>query len=124
MAKNLNRRDFLKKASVVAMGGVGGGIVFSKEALAQSSTESLNKARGITTMASQKGTVVMPDGSLRTRAELMRQLGLNPSTPPDAWLAICGGGCGSNASALDMQTRQKLMQRGFRFEGSELISKP
>ncbi|SMC80913.1 Tat (twin-arginine translocation) pathway signal sequence [Desulfocicer vacuolatum DSM 3385] len=114
MSQKKDRRNFIKKTAVVAMGGVAGGVGFSIESLAQTKIRRINR----------QATIVMPNGKLRTRAELMKQLGLNPQTPPDAWLAICGGGCGSNASALDLNTRQKLIKRGFKFQGKELISAP
>jgi len=44
----------------------------------------------------------------------MKQLGLDPTTPPDAWLVITK--CTSNASALTQDERMKLQQRGIKLE--------
>ncbi len=41
---------------------------------------------------------MLPDGKFYTREELMVKLGLDPTTPPEAW--ICGAGCGSNMAGL------------------------
>ena len=103
-----NRRRFLRDSALVALGGVAGGAGFAKEALAASKNVRINT----------EAKAVMPDGRVRTRTELMRQLGLNPGTAPDAWLNIVG--CGSNASALTSRQRQNLMKRGLKFEGLEL----
>jgi hypothetical protein len=120
-----NRRELLKTSAVLATAGMVGGLGIAQEGLAaeQSPLRSpLKQARVTSVNANAK--LVMPDGSVKTRAEVLSQLGLNPNTPPDAWLAGCGGGCGSNASALDMKTRENLMRRGFKFRGNELISSP
>lgn len=53
---------------------------------------------------------VMPDGKLLSRTELLKRLKLDPSTPPDAWLAIIA--CGSNASALGVPDAARLLDRG------------
>ena len=62
---------------------------------------------------------VMADGKVRTRGELMKQLGLNPSTSPDAWLQVLE--CGINAGALTTAERNVLTQRGLKFKGNELL---
>ena len=116
-----NRRDFLKKSAIVALGGIAGGITMSQQVLAGTKVQPLNTAKGV---KPNKNTVVMPDGSLRTRGELLRQLGFDPSTPPDAWLTICGDGCGVNSSALNNTDRERLMKRGFKFQGKELVEMP
>lgn len=41
---------------------------------------------------------VLPDGKILDREKILSSLNLDPSTPPDAWLAIVA--CGSNATAL------------------------
>ena len=53
---------------------------------------------------------VLPNGSKLNRMEVLRQLGLDPTTPPDAWLAIVA--CGSNASALRGDQLRGLVSRG------------
>lgn len=53
---------------------------------------------------------VMPNGSLLDRAAVLRQLGLDPSAPPDAWLTIAA--CGSNASALTTEQLTTLERAG------------
>jgi hypothetical protein len=53
---------------------------------------------------------VMPNGKLLSRRDVLAQLGLNPSTPPDAWLAVVA--CGSNASGLHLPDAQQLLDRG------------
>lgn len=53
---------------------------------------------------------VMPNGKVVSRRDLLQQLGLNPSTPPDAWLVITK--CGTNASALNIPDAKRLLQRG------------
>jgi hypothetical protein len=63
---------------------------------------------------------VMADGKVRTRGELMKEMGLNPSTSPDAWLDILG--CSSNAAALTPAQRDVLTQRGLKFQGNELLN--
>lgn len=97
-----DRRSFLKGAAVATLAGAAG-IGFSKEACA----------------ANPNAKAIMPDGILKTRAELMAQLGLNPSTSPDAWLAILD--CGVNAGALSGIQKDQLMKRGLKFKGLEMI---
>jgi len=64
---------------------------------------------------------ILPDGSLADRGEILTKLGLNPNTPPDAWLAIVA--CGSNASALTTQQMEsiqpQLKQKGIILQGAE-----
>lgn len=52
----------------------------------------------IRTIASLNARAVMPDGKALSREEILSRLGLDPRTPPTAWLTIIG--CISNASAL------------------------
>lgn len=97
-----DRRSFLKGAAVATLAGAAG-IGFSKEAWA----------------ANPNAKALMPDGNLKSRADLMTQLGLNPGTSPDAWLSIIG--CGVNAGALTDLQRSQLMKRGMKFKGLEMI---
>lgn len=53
---------------------------------------------------------VLPNGKLVARENILQQLGLNPGTSPDAWLAIVA--CGSNASALNPSDAKILVERG------------
>jgi len=53
---------------------------------------------------------VMPNGKALDRTAVLSQLGLDPNTPPDAWLTVIG--CGSNASALKPGDLQSLVARG------------
>lgn len=53
---------------------------------------------------------VMADGRTLDRAAVLSQLGLNPATPPDAWLTIVA--CGGNASALHPGDAQQLINKG------------
>ena len=97
-----DRRSFLKGAAIVTLAGTAGLMGFDKESWA----------------FNPNAKAVMPDGKLKTRAELMMQLGLNPATAPDAWLSITS--CGSNASALTDLQKNQLMKRGLKFKGLEL----
>jgi hypothetical protein len=106
MDEKKNRRSFLKGAAVVTLAGVASTLGFKKEAMA------------LTLQVNANQKALMPDGSVKTRAQLMTQLSLNPSTPIDAWLGI---GCGVNASGLNKGQLDKLKQRGFQFKGNELI---
>jgi len=56
-------------------------------------------------------SAVMPDGSVLSRGEILAKLNLNPNTPPDAWLAVVA--CGSNASALNFDDAEKLVEKGL-----------
>jgi hypothetical protein len=95
------RRDFMKAAAVagLAAGGVLGGEV---------------KAWA----AGEKA--VLPDGSALTREQLLTRLGLDPSTPPEAWITIVS--CGSNAAALKRVDAERLM-KGGKLKGAELGSR-
>ena len=57
-----------------------------------------------------KAKAVMPDGSMLDRVAVLTKLGLDPSTPPDAWLTVVA--CGSNASALTREQIRTLTQSG------------
>jgi len=96
------RRDFLKGAGVAAAavaGTTAGSLVGAGKADAQSSMKVNPNARA-----------VMPNGAQMSRPQVLQQLGLDPSTPPDAWLAITT--CGSNASALTDRQIKTLDSKG------------
>ncbi len=123
MVEKKNRREFIKSSAVATIG-VLGGLGVTAEVLAQTKIKSLNKATQIKKLTgSREERTVMPNGALKTRAEILQQLGFNPNTPPDAWLTV-GPGCGVNAAALNESSRRSLMQRGYVFEGNELINLP
>ncbi len=98
MTKETTRRDFVKTATVAATGAAVGTTVAATDAAAQS----------VRINSAAKG--VLSDGKLVSRGEVLQQLGLNPNTPPDAWLAIIA--CGSNASALKAGELKGLVDRG------------
>ncbi len=106
MNKEKDRREFLKGAALVSIAGVAAGT----EALADVRMVKLNT----------EAKALMPDGQLRTRLELMRELGLGPSVGTDAWLNIIG--CLFNAAALTEKQRSILTARGFKFQGQEMIT--
>ncbi|SMC80917.1 Tat (twin-arginine translocation) pathway signal sequence [Desulfocicer vacuolatum DSM 3385] len=131
MTEKKNRREFIKTTAATTVGVIGGIGLISSKALAGTTIKTINANAKSVDMKNVKmlkrggeRRMVMPDGSLKTRKQILRQLGFNPNTPPDAWLAGCGGGCGSNASGLDMRARERLMKRGFKFQGNELIGVP
>jgi len=96
------RRDFLKGAGVAAAavaGTAAGSLAAAGKADAQSSVKVNPNARA-----------VMPNGAQMSRPQVLRQLGLDPSTPPDAWLAVTV--CGLNASALTERQLQTLDSKG------------
>lgn len=53
---------------------------------------------------------VLPTGKTVDRGEILKTLGLNPNTAPDAWLTIVA--CGGNASALHPGDAQELINKG------------
>ena len=53
---------------------------------------------------------ILGTGKAISRAQVLTSLGLNPGTPPEAWLAIIA--CGSNASALRSVQAGKLLDTG------------
>lgn len=116
MAKD--RRDFLKDSALMVLGGAAGGILLSTQALAQQKTTPMSPKAAMPDMKNIRmnpdAKAVMPDGKVRSRAELMQELGLNPNTPSDAWLNIIG--CRSNASALTKDQRTMLQQRGIQMD--------
>ena len=50
---------------------------------------------------------ILPGNQEVSREQILSRLGLNPSTAPEAWLAVVG--CGSNASALQLGEAQELL---------------
>jgi hypothetical protein len=111
MSKSADRRTFLRDSALVALGGAavaGAPVSFSKEALAAQRNISINT----------DAKALMPDGKMKTRTELMTQLGLDPTTPPDAWLSITS--CGSNAAALTGEQMKSLQSRGLKLEPQSL----
>lgn len=108
--KNVNRRDIVATAAgavAVATAGAAAAQTFKRQhgPALQMGARGLNKG----------AMAILPDGSLADRAQILNKLGLNPNTPPDAWLAIVS--CGSNASALTPQQlesiRPQLQQKGI-----------
>ena len=91
-ARDENRRDFMKgTVGVLVAGATLGGI--PGEAHAQS--------------ANQKA--VLPDGRAYSRGELLQRLGLDPNTPPEAWITI---GCVINSAALKLRDAERLVESG------------
>ncbi len=106
MKKEKDRREFLKGAALVSIAGAAAG----SEALADIRTVKINT----------EAKAVMPDGKVKTRVELMREMGLGPSIGTDAWLNIIG--CILNAGALSEREKSVLTARGFKFKGAEMIT--
>jgi hypothetical protein len=103
-----NRRDFLKQSVTIA--GAASALI-SAEAEAQDPTKKPPAKKGTTPIRiNPNAKAVLPDGSVKSRADILNSLGLDPSTPPDAWLAIFG--CGSNASALTSSQLKDMVNRG------------
>lgn len=105
---NEDRRGFLKKSMVAAVGG----------AIASAGTAESAQAQGV--RINPNARAVLPNGQALSRTQILERLGLNPNTPPDAWLAIVA--CGSNASALRPGAREELMRRGMRLEGGAVTA--
>jgi len=99
MSDTEQRRKFFKQAAAAAAG-----VVVGPSLLREA------KAAGQTVAINPGAKAVMPSGQQLDRKAILSQLGLNPNTPPDAWLAVIG--CGSNASALKPGSREELMRRG------------
>ncbi len=97
---NVSSRRAVLGAAAAA--GAGVGLAVAGAAAAQTSKLS---ARALNPAAK----AVLPDGSALDRKAVLSRLGLDPSTPPDAWLAIVA--CGSNASALKPGELQSLVDR-------------
>ena len=103
MSDKKDRREFLKIAAV----GVAVGPLLMKEVAAADTIRFNPKARA-----------VLPSGQLADRRVILKQLGLNPSTAADEWLAICP--CGSNAAALTNDSRIRLQKKGVQMDQMNL----
>lgn len=93
-----DRRAFLKGAATTTVGA--GATTVTGTAHAQPPTVQLNP----------NARAVLPNGQQVDRAQILQQLGLDPNTRPDAWLAVVA--CGSNASALRPDQLRGLIDRG------------
>jgi hypothetical protein len=91
------RRKFLKTAGAATVG-----IGAAGAALAQAPTQSI--------AINRSAKAVLPGGQMADRAQVLQKLGLDPATPPDAWLSITS--CGQNASALSPAELKGLVQKG------------
>jgi anaerobic selenocysteine-containing dehydrogenase len=98
MSEMNDRREFLKAAAIGAVGVAAGPALLREAAAAEAM--SINKS----------AKAVMPSGEILDRRAILSQLGLDPTTPPDAWLAIVA--CGSNAAALTDRSKELLMKGG------------
>lgn len=58
-----------------------------------------------------QATAISKNGVVLNREHILENLGFDPHTPPDAWLAVIA--CGSNASALHPGDLQSLVNRGI-----------
>ena len=87
-----SRRDFMKSAVGTLV--VGATLVGS---------------RGVAHAQGANQKAVLPDGKAYSRAELLRRLGLNPNTPPEAWITIT---CQINAGALTPGDTERLLEAG------------
>jgi hypothetical protein len=90
--KETGRRNFMKTAAATALG------------LTISSGLSGEASAGLNQKA------LLPDGKFYTRAELLRKLGLNPNTAPDAWITIT---CNNNMGALKIRDVERLHKKGI-----------
>ena len=109
MSEKKDRRDFLK-AAAVGVAGAAAGPMLMREAAAAGAVQ-----------INQSAKAMLPSGKLADRRAILSQLGLNPGTSPDAWLAIIA--CGSNASALTDMSKQQLMRKGVLKEGQMEMQK-
>jgi hypothetical protein len=92
-SRNESRRDFMK-------GAVGTLVVGA----------TLVGGRGKAHAQEANRRAVLPDGKAYTRPELLRRMGLDPSTPPEAWISIVK--CGQNSAALKPGDAQRLVKDG------------
>ncbi|MCS7031213.1 MAG: twin-arginine translocation signal domain-containing protein [Gloeomargarita sp. SKYG116] len=98
MAGNTERRNLLKAALIAAGAMLPAGIARAQQKLRQ------------TLEINPQAKAVMPDGKILSREMILQRLGLDPKTPPDAWLTIVR--CGSNAAALGPERLQNLIREG------------
>lgn len=94
---NESRRNFLKAGGAAAIG-------------VAAATATGTPASAQTVKLNPRAKAVLPNGKELSRQQVLTQLGLDPSTPPDAWLSITT--CGSNASALKPADLRGLVDRG------------
>jgi len=92
------RREFLKVTATGAVMAAGAGVAGAQP------------AKSVIMAINPLAKAVLPDGRVADRAGILRQLGLRPDTPADAWLAIVN--CGSNASALRPEQLRQVVGRG------------
>ncbi len=115
------RRGFVAGAATVAAGAALAGSAQSQTRPQQVQIDP-NALRSLQTAEvraiNQNARAVMPGGDLADRAEILSRLGFDPSTPPDAWLAIVA--CGSNASALRSNQVRVLERAGALREMQDL----
>jgi hypothetical protein len=105
MTTKTSRRGFIKAAAVASAGAAVGSSLINTPADAQPTAGSIQSAR-----INRQAKAILSGGKIVSREEVLSQLGLNPQTPPDAWLAIVA--CGSNASALKPGELQELVKSG------------
>lgn len=94
------RREFLKAAGTAAVASL---------AVKGSSGHAQTKVNPSAVPLNQ--VAVLPDGSKLGRAEILQRLGLDPNTPPDAWLSIYS--CGTNGAALKPSDAESLFKRNI-----------
>lgn len=95
------RRDFIKKTAATAVA------IVASSTLVETALGQPMKAMKAVKLGDR---AMLADGRWHTRAEILSRLGLDPNTPPDAWLCVCG--CGSNAAALRGQDAKRLLDSG------------
>jgi len=101
------RRKFLKTAGAATVGiGAAGAAMAQAQPQAQPRAQTQPQTMAI----NRSAKAVLPGGKIVDRGQILQQLGLDPTTPPDAWLSISN--CGSNASALSPAELKGLVQRG------------
>jgi len=109
MSGKKDRRDFLKIAAVGAVSVAASPLLVKGVAAAgvPESPKLMKDAAAADTMRiNPNAKAVLPSGKLADRRGILSQLGLDPSTPIDAWLCICS--CAVNAAALTDRTRKQL----------------
>ena len=79
MSRETDRRKFLRDSTLIALGGVAAGLGFSQEAMAKSKPLKMKTIR-----INPQARVLMPNGKIMTREQLMTKLGLDPGVRPDA----------------------------------------
>ena len=100
MFERKDRRDFLKTAAVGVASAVTASPLLMRE-VAAAGTMQINP----------NAKAVLPSGKAVDRRAILSQLGLNPATPADEWLAIIP--CGTNSAGLTPLAREQLMKKGL-----------